>query len=199
MTGSLQAGPCAICGDINYSLSCGGPTICPKCDCGNFDAATVETQAKVIIALREQLHYLTGTCELAMKHRDVAEHALEIALADNPTGPIDSCRWIALLERAETAEAKLAAQRASPLRGREITDEMVNAAAREMWNDRDARHGGGWDTRDPREVCVIQTKATARAALMAALSSTECSPPKAWTEAKAEIDAGWPDDPGTSD
>ena len=51
-----------------------------------------------------------------------------------------------------------------------ITDEMVDAAAREMWNDRDARHGGGWDTRDSQEVCVIQTKATARAALMAALT-----------------------------
>jgi len=69
--------------------------------------------------LREQLHYLTGTCELAMKHRDIAEHALEVALADNPTGPIDSCRWIALLDRAEDAEAKLATQPASPLWGRE--------------------------------------------------------------------------------
>ena len=68
---------------------------------------------------------------------------------------------------------------ASPLRGSEITDAMVNAAAREMWNDRDARHGGEWDTRDPREVCVIQTKATARAALRAALTSTERTAPKA--------------------
>lgn len=48
-------GPCVICGDMNYSLSCGGPTICPKCDCGNFDAATVMKQAKVIASLREQL------------------------------------------------------------------------------------------------------------------------------------------------
>lgn len=50
-----------------------------------------------------------------------------------------------------------------------ITDEMVDAAAREMWNDRDARHGGSWDTLDPRMVCVVQTRATARAALAAAL------------------------------
>lgn len=57
--GELSAGsgygPCVICGDTNYSLSCGGPSICPKCDCGNFDAATVMKQAKVIADLREQL------------------------------------------------------------------------------------------------------------------------------------------------
>ncbi len=52
----------------------------------------------------------------------------------------------------------------------EITDAMINAGARELWNDRDARHGGLWDTHDPREVCVIQTKATMKAALRAALS-----------------------------
>ncbi|MHC2867931.1 hypothetical protein ACVIYH_009064 [Bradyrhizobium diazoefficiens] len=53
-----------------------------------------------------------------------------------------------------------------------VTDAMVNAAAREMWNDRDARHGGAWEGRNMHEVCVIQTKATARAALTAALSLT---------------------------
>ena len=61
---------------------------------------------------------------------------------------------------------------ATPAVGGEITDAMVNAAAREMWNDRDARHGGSWDERDPREVCVIQTKATAKAALKAARAAT---------------------------
>ena len=50
-----QSGPCVICGDTNYALSCGGPTICPKCDCGQFDAATVEKQARVIADLRAQL------------------------------------------------------------------------------------------------------------------------------------------------
>ncbi|HEY8751625.1 MAG TPA: hypothetical protein VIM11_26825 [Tepidisphaeraceae bacterium] len=55
---------------------------------------------------------------------------------------------------------------------REITDAMIEAGARELWNDRDARHGGPWDSRDPREVCVIQTKATMRAALKAALCAS---------------------------
>lgn len=50
----------------------------------------------------------------------------------------------------------------------EITEEMVEAGARELWNDRDARLGGSWESHDPREVCVIQTKATMRAALAAA-------------------------------
>lgn len=53
---------------------------------------------------------------------------------------------------------------------REPTAEMINAAAREMWNDRDARMGGPWDERGENEICVIQTKATARAALIAALA-----------------------------
>lgn len=29
-----QPGPCIICGAIDYPLSVGGPTICPRCDCG---------------------------------------------------------------------------------------------------------------------------------------------------------------------
>jgi hypothetical protein len=53
-------GPCVICGGTNYNLSCGGPTICPKCDCGHFDAATVMQQAKVIADLREQLRSAPG-------------------------------------------------------------------------------------------------------------------------------------------
>lgn len=48
-------GPCVICGAVGYGLSCGGPTICPKCDCGHFDTATVQAQAKTIGRLREAL------------------------------------------------------------------------------------------------------------------------------------------------
>ena len=76
-----------------------------------------------------------------------------------------------LLERLDAALA------ATPAVGGEITDAMVNAVAREMWNDRDARHGGSWDERDPREVCVIQTKATAKAALKAALRAAQPASP----------------------
>lgn len=34
--------------------------------------------------------------------------------------------------------------------------------------DRDARMGGSWSSRDPKETVVIQTRATAKAALIAA-------------------------------
>lgn len=53
MVGPLQPGPCVICGGTDYNLSCGGPSICPKCDCGMFDAVTVMKQAKAIAGLRE--------------------------------------------------------------------------------------------------------------------------------------------------
>lgn len=45
-------GPCCICGGTDYELSCGGPTICPQCDCGNFTQATVLRQVKEMERLR---------------------------------------------------------------------------------------------------------------------------------------------------
>jgi len=51
----VMPGPCVICGCTLYPLSMGGPTICPKCDCGHFDSATVWQQAKVIEGLRAEL------------------------------------------------------------------------------------------------------------------------------------------------
>ena len=30
----MPPGPCIVCGENNYPLSMGGPTICPACDCG---------------------------------------------------------------------------------------------------------------------------------------------------------------------
>src|SRR6266478_1762046 len=64
-----------------------------------------------------------------------------------------------------------------------------------------------WDAPDDREYNINITARMERdltqAVLLlenrrAALTSTECAPPKAWTEAKAEIDAGWPDDTATA-
>ena len=36
----LQSGPCIVCGARNYRLSCGGPSICPSCDCGTIYSST---------------------------------------------------------------------------------------------------------------------------------------------------------------
>lgn len=51
----------------------------------------------------------------------------------------------------------------------EITEEMVDRAAAVIWNDRGARMSGTWDSRDKREVVVVQTRATALAVITAAL------------------------------
>jgi hypothetical protein len=62
----MSLGPCIICGDTNYNLSCGSPAICPKCDCGNFDAATAQKQAKVIAELRGELERARGLLTLTL-------------------------------------------------------------------------------------------------------------------------------------
>ena len=31
----MPSGPCVLCGDVNYQMSMGGPTVCPSCDCGH--------------------------------------------------------------------------------------------------------------------------------------------------------------------
>lgn len=93
---------------------------------------------------------------------------------------VDSCDFVACNECGAQIEdgepnARVAwntrADRA-PAQLQNLTDEQINAAAEVMWNDRDARHGGPWSSRDPREIVVQQTKATARAALLAAQALT---------------------------
>jgi hypothetical protein len=58
----------------------------------------------------------------------------------------------------------------------EPSEAQIYAAAEVIWNDRDARMGGPWKGRGADEVCVIQTRATARAALVAALTRPLLSP-----------------------
>lgn len=54
----MIAGPCVMCGLTNYALSCGGPTICPSCDCGIFGYQTVDRQRKEIDQLRDHPNHL---------------------------------------------------------------------------------------------------------------------------------------------
>lgn len=80
-----QPGPCVICGDTNYSLSCGGSTICPKCDCGNFDAATVQKQAKVIAGLRDELERSRGLLTLMLHTEAMPDPAQDAVNAREAT------------------------------------------------------------------------------------------------------------------
>lgn len=68
----------------------------------------------------------------------------------------------------------LAEQPVAPAQGgaAQPTEAQIDAAARVIWDDRDARMGGPWTSRDPDEVVVVQTRATARAALIAAARLT---------------------------
>ena len=58
----MPYGPCSVCGTTNYPNSMGGPSICPSCDCGNFDGQVFAwNNAKLnteLIALRTRLEAL---------------------------------------------------------------------------------------------------------------------------------------------
>jgi len=54
---------CTICGLRYFNQSCGGPGICPSCDCGNFGAAMVERQGKEITRLRAALERIVGATQ----------------------------------------------------------------------------------------------------------------------------------------
>jgi hypothetical protein len=50
MAGAMsEAGPCALCGAVDYALSLGGPTVCPACDAGLF--ADPELATKRLLGL----------------------------------------------------------------------------------------------------------------------------------------------------
>lgn len=49
MPDNVMPGPCVLCGTTDYPLSVGGPSVCPACDCGNFD--DVPLAAKRVIGL----------------------------------------------------------------------------------------------------------------------------------------------------
>jgi hypothetical protein len=70
-----QPGPCEICGETNYQLSIGGPSICPSCDCGNFGPDVVRRLGKVILELRTRIDQL----EFDAKMRDIELSAVKDA------------------------------------------------------------------------------------------------------------------------
>jgi predicted lipoprotein len=76
----------------------------------------------------------------------------------------------ALLEAIHALKERCQAVCAEP------SEAQIDAAAEVIWNDRDARMGGPWKGRGADEVCIIQTRATARAALVAALRARQRDP-----------------------
>jgi hypothetical protein len=79
-----QAGPCMICGKVNYPLSTGGPALCPSCDCGDFGVTVVERQGKEILDLRERLTMATENTKESFEgylHRRLGDEYTRLTLA----------------------------------------------------------------------------------------------------------------------
>lgn len=82
-----------------------------------------------------------------------------------------------------------------------VTGAMVEAAAEIIWNARDARMGGPWDTRPNNEAIVIHTREVARAALQAAqevkrtTTAAQADPTGVFERAYAEVAGTVPPDP----
>ncbi len=52
---------------------------------------------------------------------------------------------------------------------KELEKAMIEAAAEVLWNDFHARYGGAWSDQPEDGIAAIQTRATAKAAIFAAL------------------------------
>jgi len=77
-------------------------------------------------------------------------------------------------------EAMALLTRSDPAVRERVTDEMVEAAAAVIWNDCFGRHGGVWSNPAPDSITGIQFRATARAALTAALRTSPPEPASGW-------------------
>lgn len=73
------AGPCVVCGATDYSLTLGGPTICPSCDCGRDPEIgrlinLGQKQHAEIIRLRTEL--ATANERLSAAERDTERYRI---------------------------------------------------------------------------------------------------------------------------
>lgn len=78
----MPAGPCIICGDTNYGLSMGGPSVCPPCDCGRPPGVgklqrEVQSQGKRIIDLYCALDVALGLPSATPEMRSIGERVCE--------------------------------------------------------------------------------------------------------------------------
>ncbi len=92
----LMPGPCVLCGTTDYPLSMGGPTICPSCDCGNFNPHKLLSQLKTAREENARLATALAASEaklVEMQRRCVEAEAARdrvLALASNAIDKFDS-------------------------------------------------------------------------------------------------------------
>jgi hypothetical protein len=89
----MMPGPCVVCGATNYSLSYGGPTICPRCDCGHYDPA----------ALAMNNHRLRERAQAAESELHLAKQAVR-GLAE-ALGELSNGSWQGEMRFAEDTDA----------------------------------------------------------------------------------------------
>lgn len=107
-----MSGPCVICGAKDYPLSMGGPAICPKCDCGTFDLATIQMQSKAMARLHAEIERLRVPHHPGSAHwlgdRDDADktrHAVDakgcVLYFDTEAECLAFMRWLVALPPAD--------------------------------------------------------------------------------------------------
>ena len=102
-----EVGPCCICGATNYSLSMGGPTICPSCDCGDFGMEKVKRQGIEIVQLNELLRSEGANRYWEGRWRDEkAENDRLRTLSQN-----NATSWDALVRERDALRAEVEALR----------------------------------------------------------------------------------------
>lgn len=95
-------GPCKMCGASGYSLSYGGPDICPACDCGTDPEVTrlkrelVEMKQTFDLRWKADMH--------AIKQWRVAHPGNDLVMPDHA----DMCVW--LMSELATAQNTINAQ-----------------------------------------------------------------------------------------
>lgn len=94
----IQPGPCAICGLRNYSLSFGGPTICPGCDSGDSGPSRMNAQRERIAELERSLSETTRLAD---------EKIARIVQHDNEAFDRHHARYDAQVKYAEGLRAAL--------------------------------------------------------------------------------------------
>jgi hypothetical protein len=140
--------------------------IADKSDPGAYPVYAAPTTSPEPDAVRDLIAYATTEAE------DASKRQAEAYAKKTPRGDIEGERWnarqLAFLDMRRQMKFALSRPAHGGWYADDPTEAQINAAAEVMWTDRDASRGGPWSSRGRDEIVVIQTKATAKAALQAA-------------------------------